>query len=85
MTFHFPSFFLGVVVGASGARAWDRLRPIAVELASAGYELGESLWTRVSTFQEDAEDVFAEARGRVDRRRSARHVRRPSRTRAGTR
>ena len=85
MNFHFPSFVLGVAVGAGGAAVWDRLRPIAVELASAGYELGENLWTRVSTFQEDAEDVFAEARGRAARRVSARPARRPSRARAGRR
>jgi hypothetical protein len=84
MNFHFPSFLLGVVVGAAGAAVWDRLRPIALELASAGYDLGENLWTRVATFQEDAEDVFAEARGRVAPR-PARHARRPSRTRAGRR
>jgi hypothetical protein len=85
MTFHFPSFVLGVVVGAGGAALWDRLRPIAVELAGAGYELGENLWTRVATLQEDAEDVLAAARGRATRRVSARHARRPPRTRAGTR
>jgi hypothetical protein len=85
MNFHFPSFVLGVAVGAGGAAVWDRLRPIAVELAGAGYELGESLWTGLSTWQEDAEDVLAEARGLSARRRPTRHAHRASRARAGLR
>ena len=79
MTFHFPSFLLGVAAGATGATLWDRLRPIAVELTSAGYELGESLWSRATTLQEDAEDVLAEARTRATRRAPARRARRPHR------
>ena len=79
MTFHFPSFVLGVAVGAGGATLWDRLRPVAVELIGAGYELAENLWGRVATLQEDAEDAFAEARTRAVRRAPARRAgRRPS-------
>jgi hypothetical protein len=86
MTFHLPSFLLGVAAGAAGATLWDRLRPAAVELASAGYELGEGLWERVATVQEDTEDVLAEARGRTARRAPVRQARRARRrTRAATR
>lgn len=85
MNFHFPSFLIGVAVGAGGTAVWDRVRPIAVELASAGYELGESVWGRVSTLQEDAEDVLAEAHGRAARRRPPHHARRAARARPGAR
>jgi hypothetical protein len=80
MNFHLPSFLLGFAAGAAGTALWERLRPVAVELASAGYELGENLWNRVATLQEDAEDVLAEARARSTRRAPARHVRRTRRT-----
>jgi hypothetical protein len=86
MTFHLPSFLLGVVTGAAGATLWDRLRPIAAELSGAGYELGESLWRRLATLQEDAEDLLAEGRARATRRTPTRHARRAHRRpQAGTR
>jgi hypothetical protein len=85
MTFHFPSFLLGLAAGAAGATLWDRLRPIAVELTSAGYELGESLWSHVGTLQEDAEDVLAEARAHARRRGPARRARRAARRTAAHR
>jgi hypothetical protein len=68
MKFHLPSFLLGVAAGVAGTAMWERLRPLAVELTAAGYQLAETLWGRVATWQEDAEDVLAEARSRARRR-----------------
>jgi hypothetical protein len=82
MKFHWPSFLLGVAAGAAGAAMWERLRPVAVELAAGGYGLTHALWARVATWQEDAEDLLAEARARARERAQVRrtpHARRTAR------
>jgi len=78
MKFHWPSFVLGVAAGAAGAAMWNRLRPLALEIATLGYELSDTVWARVGAWQEDAEDVLAEARGRAQRRGNVHPMRRPA-------
>lgn len=65
MTFHFPSFVLGLVTGASGAVLAPRLRPIAVELATAYYRLFDSGMLRIARGRENISDLLAEARARA--------------------
>jgi hypothetical protein len=65
MKFHFPSFLLGVGVGATGVVVGRHLRPAIVEMASAVYQLVDAVAARVAMVQEDLEDMLAEARARA--------------------
>jgi hypothetical protein len=65
MKFHLGSFLLGVVVGATGAAAAKRLRPVAVELLALGMRGVEVAQARVAVARETIEDVIAEARARA--------------------
>jgi hypothetical protein len=65
MRFHVPSFLLGCVVGAVAVVALPKLRPVAVEAASAGYKLFDGLMARVAMAREGIEDLFVEARARA--------------------
>jgi hypothetical protein len=65
MRFHWPSFMLGYAAGAGSAMAWDRLRPLAVEVAAAAYRAFDSAAARVVMVREDVQDILAEARARV--------------------
>ena len=56
MRFHVPSFVLGAVAGASGATLAPRLRPAALELATACY--------RAFDATVDALDAYAAVFGR---------------------
>ena len=62
MKFHVPSFVLGVAAGASGAAVANRLRPIALELATAVYRVWDAVLLRVARGREDLSDLLAEAR-----------------------
>jgi hypothetical protein len=70
--FHFPSFLIGVGVGATGALIARHLRPVLVEVATAAYEVADAVAARVAMVQEDFEDVLAEARARARRTDDAR-------------
>jgi hypothetical protein len=65
MKFHWTSFVLGYAAGAGSAMAWDRLRPLLVEVAAASYRAFDAAAARVVMLREDAEDILAEARARV--------------------
>jgi hypothetical protein len=68
MKLHVPSFFAGVVVGASGAALAPRLRPVALEIATTFYRIGDALMVRLARKREDLADLFAEAKARARRR-----------------
>ena len=65
MRFHFPSFMLGMGAGVAAVFVGRRLRPVLVEVATAGYQLADAVAARVAMVQEDVDDVFAEARARA--------------------
>ena len=65
MRFHLPSFMLGYGAGAVSVLAGRRLRPFAVEVASAVYRLVDAIGARFAMQREDLEDLLAEARARV--------------------
>ena len=65
MKFHFSSFLLGSLVGASGIALEKRARPVLIELATAGFRVADSLATSAATAYEDMEDLMAEARARA--------------------
>ncbi len=65
MRFHFTSFAIGVAVGAAGVVVGRQLRPFAVEVAAAAYQMLDGVAARVAVVQEDWEDVLAEARARA--------------------
>jgi hypothetical protein len=65
MKLHLGSFLLGVAVGATGAAAAKRFRPVAVELVSLGYRLADAVEARLAVGRETVEDLFAEARARA--------------------
>ncbi len=65
MRFHLPSFFVGYAAGAGSAMAWDRLRPLLVEVAAATYRGFDAAVARLVVVREDVEDILAEARARV--------------------
>ena len=67
MRFHLPSFFLGAVVGASGAALAPRLRPVALELATGCYKLLDAALVKLARGREDVSDLLAEARARARR------------------
>lgn len=65
MTVHVPSFLLGVGVGASGAVIAPRLRPVAVEILTTFYRLGDAAMVRLARGREDLSDLLAEAKARA--------------------
>jgi hypothetical protein len=65
MTFHLPSFALGYAAGVGSAVAWDRIRPVLVQVAAAAYRAFDAATARVVMVREDVEDILAEARARV--------------------
>jgi hypothetical protein len=65
MRFHLPSFVLGYAAGAGSAMAWDRIRPLLVEVAAATYRAFDGLAARAIMVREDVQDLLAEARQRV--------------------
>jgi hypothetical protein len=67
MRFHFSSFLIGVAVGAGAVVVGRHMRPVAVELASAAYQISDALASRVAMMQEDFEDMMAEVRARARR------------------
>jgi hypothetical protein len=65
MKFHLPSYLLGVATGASGAALAPRLRPIALEIATACYRVADAVMLRAARGREDFSDLLAEARARA--------------------
>jgi hypothetical protein len=65
MRFHWPSFVIGWAAGAGSAMAWDRIRPLLVEVTAATYRAFDAAAARVVMVREDVEDILAEARARV--------------------
>lgn len=65
MKFHLPSFLLGYAAGGASVALWKHLRPLVVELATAGYRLADAVAARAVMKREDFEDVLAEARARA--------------------
>jgi hypothetical protein len=68
MKLYLPSFLLGVSVGAAGAVIAPRLRPLALEIATAFYRIGDQAMVRVARGREDISDLLAEAKARARRR-----------------
>jgi hypothetical protein len=65
MKFHLPSFLLGCGAGYAARSLSDHLRPVLLELATAGYRLAGAVTARTVRAREDLEDILAEARARV--------------------
>lgn len=65
MTFHLPSFLLGCVTGVGLKTIAPRLRPVATELATAGFRFVDLLVTKAARSRETLEDLLAEARARA--------------------
>jgi hypothetical protein len=65
MTFHLPSFFLGVIVGAGGAAIAPRIRPVALEFATVCYRAFDAAMVQIARGRENASDLLAEARARA--------------------
>jgi hypothetical protein len=65
MTVHVPSFLLGVSVGAGGAVIAPRLRPVALEILTTFYRLGDATMVRIARTREDLSDLVAEAKARA--------------------
>ena len=69
MRFHLGSFLIGFGAGAATVVVGRHLRPVWVEVATAFYQVADSVATRVAVAQEDFEDALAEARARARGRR----------------
>lgn len=65
MRFHFPSFLIGYAAGTTTVLLGRELKPIAIEGATAMYQLWDALWARAATLGEDIEDILVEARARA--------------------
>lgn len=65
MKFHWPSFLLGYGAGATSMLFAKQLRPVVLELATAAYELTDTIAARAAMWWEDLEDVVAEAKARA--------------------
>jgi hypothetical protein len=65
MFFHLPSFLLGYAAGLGTGLVLPRLRPVALEIATAMHKFGDDLAGRVASVRESLEDVVAEARLRA--------------------
>jgi hypothetical protein len=62
MRLHLSSFLIGVTMGASGAIVAPKLRPLALELATVCYRIGDQVMVRIARTREDLSDLLAEAR-----------------------
>jgi len=62
MLFLLPSFLVGYGAGIATGVMWPRLRPIALELATAGYRLADAIAVAAARKREDLQDILAEAR-----------------------
>ncbi|MBZ4335029.1 hypothetical protein NR800_04895 [Corallococcus interemptor] len=67
MKFDLPSFLMGYGAGASTVLVARHLRPLLVEVATAGYRFVDMVAARTAMKQEDLEDLLAEARARARR------------------
>ncbi|NBD07958.1 MULTISPECIES: hypothetical protein [Corallococcus] len=65
MKFDLPSFLLGYGAGASTMLLGKHLRPLLVEVASAGYRFVDMVAARAAMKHEDLEDLMAEAKARA--------------------
>ena len=65
MRFHLGSFLLGFGAGAATVVVGRQLRPVFVEMATAFYQVADSLAARVAIVQEDFDDALAEAKARA--------------------
>jgi hypothetical protein len=65
MKLHWSSFLFGSLLGA--VLVSRRLRPLLLEIATAGYRVADSVAARMAMRREDLEDLLAEARARVRR------------------
>ncbi len=65
MKFDVSSFIIGCAVGAGTALLSPRLKPLLLELATAGYRSADALAARLGVTREDIEDILAEARARA--------------------
>ncbi len=65
MRFHFPSFALGYGAGAGSVLLAKHLRPVLLELATAGYRFVDAVVARTAMKKEDLEDLVAEARAKA--------------------
>jgi hypothetical protein len=75
MRFHLPSFLIGYGAGAATVLAGRHLRPVLVEVAAAVYSLADAVAARVAVFQEDVDDVLAEAKARARQPRATKRAR----------
>lgn len=69
MKLHLPSFLLGASFGATGAVVAPRLRPLALEVATVFYRIGDTALVRIARAREDLSDLLAEAKARARKRR----------------
>ena len=65
MLFHLPSFALGYLSGFATAALAPRLKPLAMQLATAGYRIVDALAVGAARRREDLQDFMAEARARA--------------------
>ena len=65
MLFHLPSFLLGYGSGFATAVLAPKLKPVAMELATACYRVLDALVVGTARRREDLEDFLAEARARA--------------------
>ncbi|AKU92042.1 hypothetical protein [Vulgatibacter incomptus] len=73
MKFHLPSFLIGYGAGAGTVLLSKHLRPLLVELATAGYRFVDAIVARGAMKQEDLSDLMAEARARARGKESPTH------------
>jgi hypothetical protein len=65
MKFHLPSFLLGCATGAALKALSPRLKPLFVQLATAGFKLADAVTTQAARRREDLQDLIAEAKARA--------------------
>jgi hypothetical protein len=65
MKFHLPSFLLGCATGAAVKSLAPRLKPVVLEVVTAGYRIADKVTSGAARRREDLEDLFAEARARA--------------------
>jgi hypothetical protein len=65
MRFHWPSFLLGYGAGLGSAAVSERLRPLALEIATTLYRAADGLAAQLVMKREDLQDLLAEARARA--------------------
>ncbi|MDB4953508.1 MAG: hypothetical protein JWO36_1077 [Myxococcales bacterium] len=68
MKLHLPSFLIGASMGATGAVIAPRLRPLALEIATVFYRIGDTAMVRIARAREDFTDLLAEAKARARQR-----------------